>query len=137
MDDDEALERSPFLLNLKTRGRLAPVRLQELLAAAKARKAPKPPEPGECCGSSCKPCVTELWKQELRCWKECHPDGEEEEEDDDEDDEEVRREEEQRAERKQQAKELEERRASPKVTIEVDLAGMSLKEKKLDKKVDW
>lgn len=35
---------------------------------------------------SCKPCVTELWRQELRCWKECHPDGEDDDSDEERED---------------------------------------------------
>lgn len=32
----------------------------------------KPPADGrECCGSSCKPCVMDMYGEELRVWKEC------------------------------------------------------------------
>ncbi|KAM0752309.1 hypothetical protein T439DRAFT_205409 [Meredithblackwellia eburnea MCA 4105] len=80
LTEEDILERSPFLARLKKRGRLAPSRYKDLLAAAKGAKKPKEPESWECCGSSCKPCVKELWKEELKGWEDCHPDGEEEEE---------------------------------------------------------
>jgi hypothetical protein len=83
LSDAELLDLSPFLLKLSRR-RLAPVRYSQLLATARNRKTPKEPEPWECCGSSCKPCVRELWREEKRVWEECHPDGEEEEESEDE-----------------------------------------------------
>ncbi|THV08417.1 hypothetical protein K435DRAFT_847282 [Dendrothele bispora CBS 962.96] len=86
LTEEECLERSSFLANLQRKGRLTPSRLQELFAAlmyswimqAKSPKPPKEPDPWDCCGSNCKPCVNELWRQELRCWQECHPDGVEE-----------------------------------------------------------
>lgn len=60
--------------------------------------------------------MTELWKQELRCWNECHPDGEEEaksgEEEEEEEAEEWRKD--------------EERRASPRVEIELDMDGLKI-----------
>lgn len=63
--------------------------------------------------SRCKPCVTELWKQELRCWNECHPDGEEEASQEDLEEVEERRKD-------------EERRASPRVEIELDVSGLKI-----------
>lgn len=50
---EDALERSPYLENLKRKGRLAPSRLTDLLNAATGRSSPPAPEPWECCGSSC------------------------------------------------------------------------------------
>jgi hypothetical protein len=52
--------------------RLAPARLEQLLAAAGRERddPPPPPRPDECCGSSCSPCVKQLWSEELRAWKE-------------------------------------------------------------------
>ncbi|KAM0792855.1 hypothetical protein ACM66B_002619 [Microbotryomycetes sp. NB124-2] len=82
MDEQELLERSPFLLKLQKR-RLAPVRWAQLLATAQSSKPPKEPEPWDCCGSSCQPCVKELYRQEKRVWDEIHPDGSDEEHDDD------------------------------------------------------
>lgn len=76
MDLDEACERSPYLATLRKKGKLAPSRLVELVKAAQRDDAPPAPALGECCGSSCSPCVTELWKQELRVWTECQGEGE-------------------------------------------------------------
>lgn len=133
MDEADLLERSPFLVKLKGR-RLAPSRLADLYAAAGAKKAPLAPEPWECCGSSCKPCVKELWREELKCWNECHPDGAEEDEEGDEraqetEDEEATRREKEEADRLKLAKLAERKeRSSPKVDIKVEekLEGLSL-----------
>ncbi|GAA5836505.1 hypothetical protein JCM11251_007096 [Rhodosporidiobolus azoricus] len=76
---EDLLDRSPFLLKL-SRKRLAPSRLNELLSAARNKQPPQEPDPTECCGSSCKPCVRELWREEKRVWEEVHPDSVEEEE---------------------------------------------------------
>ncbi|GAA5913371.1 uncharacterized protein JCM6883_003055 [Sporobolomyces salmoneus] len=78
LTDDELLDRSPFLTKLSRR-RLAPIRLSQLLSSARSTKPPKEPEAWECCGSSCKPCVRELWREERKVWEECHPEGEGEE----------------------------------------------------------
>lgn len=78
MNEEELLERSPFLVKLQKR-RLAPVRWAELVSIARSSKPPTPPNPWDCCGSSCKPCVKDLYKEELRVWQEIHPDGPEEE----------------------------------------------------------
>lgn len=80
MVEDELLERSPFLTKLHRR-RLAPARWQQLVASATASRPPCAPSPWDCCGSSCKPCVKELYREELRCWTELHPDGPDEDED--------------------------------------------------------
>ncbi|ORY90851.1 hypothetical protein BCR35DRAFT_108270 [Leucosporidium creatinivorum] len=134
MDETDLLERSPFLVKLKAR-RLAPSRLADLYAAAGAKTPPPAPDPWECCGSSCKPCVKELWREELKCWNEIHPDGaEEEEEEEDEDrgegkDEETVRRKKEAAEKIKLAK-LKERqeKSSPKVEIAVEekLQGLRL-----------
>ncbi|GAA6055422.1 hypothetical protein JCM3770_006985 [Rhodotorula araucariae] len=84
-DEDELLDRSTTLARLH-RKRLAPSRWRDLLAAGRGAKPPKEPEPWECCGSSCKPCVLELYREEKKVWEEVHPDGvsdDEGEEDDD------------------------------------------------------
>jgi hypothetical protein len=64
--------RSPTLKRL-IKTRLAPIREQELITKALCPDKPiKPPADGrECCGSACKPCVMDLYGEELRVWKEC------------------------------------------------------------------
>lgn len=64
--------RSPTLLKL-LKTRLAPIRENELINKALNPERPvKPPADGrECCGSACKPCVMDLYGEELRVWKEC------------------------------------------------------------------
>jgi hypothetical protein len=64
--------RSPTLKKL-IKTRLAPIRETELITKALCPEKPlKPPADGrECCGSSCKPCVMDLYGEELRIWKEC------------------------------------------------------------------
>jgi cytochrome-b5 reductase len=32
-------------------------------------KAPIPPEPHECCGNGCEPCVWDLYREALRQWQ--------------------------------------------------------------------
>jgi hypothetical protein len=63
--DRELLDDSPTLARLVRKGRLAPSRLAQLLAAGRTTTPPKEPEPWECCGSNCRPCVLELWKVRL------------------------------------------------------------------------
>ena len=74
-------DRSPTLVKL-LKTRLAPVRERELMAAAKSPERPVKPAPGDCCGSSCHPCVMDNYADELRVWKECWVkwDGREDEE---------------------------------------------------------
>lgn len=60
-DEGELLDRSPALVRLK-RKRLAPSRWKDLVKAAGGARPPKEPEPWACCGSSCKPCVLELYR---------------------------------------------------------------------------
>lgn len=52
--------------------RLSGTRTKQLLrAAGRAHDdPPPPPELGTCCGSSCDPCVNDLWREELSVWKE-------------------------------------------------------------------
>ncbi|KAL4893821.1 hypothetical protein BDV59DRAFT_177241 [Aspergillus ambiguus] len=52
--------------------RLSGTRLKQLLRAAERAHDDPPPPPGlgECCGSSCDPCVNDLWREELACWRE-------------------------------------------------------------------
>ncbi|KAH2319073.1 hypothetical protein KXV64_002551 [Aspergillus fumigatus] len=64
-----APESVPRIKNAK---RLSTTRWKQLVRAA-AREHDDPPPPpglGECCGSSCDPCVTDLWREELACWRE-------------------------------------------------------------------
>ncbi|GAA5951303.1 hypothetical protein JCM3765_002439 [Sporobolomyces pararoseus] len=84
LTDSELLSQSPYLSKLVLKGRLAPSRYSKLLISARSISKPLKPEIWECCGSSCKPCVLELYKQELKVWEECHPDGEEEQEQEEE-----------------------------------------------------
>lgn len=101
-DEDDLLDRSPALARLR-RKRLAPSRWRDLVKAAGSARPPNEPEPWECCGSSCKPCVLELYRvrplslvllalplscaeltparrslvtqEERKVWQEVHPDG--------------------------------------------------------------
>lgn len=57
------------LIKAAKRKRLTATRTKQLLRAA-SRAHNDPPPPGDCCGSSCDPCVRDLWKEELACWKE-------------------------------------------------------------------
>ncbi|KAM0708585.1 hypothetical protein Q7P35_005237 [Cladosporium inversicolor] len=66
----EAKKFSPTLTRL-LKARPAPSRETTLLAAAFGDEKPVKPPPGECCGSSCDPCVMDLYAQELKVWKEC------------------------------------------------------------------
>jgi hypothetical protein len=66
----EAKAHSPTLTRL-LKARPAPSRETDLLAAAFSDTKPVKPPPGECCGSSCDPCVMDLYAQELKVWKEC------------------------------------------------------------------
>ncbi|KAL1407291.1 hypothetical protein Q8F55_006712 [Vanrija albida] len=49
--------------------RLTPSRADELLEAALKAEQPAPPDPDACCGSSCCPCVQDLWREEVAVWK--------------------------------------------------------------------
>ena len=31
---------------------------------------PTPPDPSECCGNGCEPCVWDIYREELRKWQE-------------------------------------------------------------------
>jgi hypothetical protein len=66
----EAKKHSPTLTRL-LKARPAPSRETNLLNAAFSITKPIKPPPGECCGSSCDPCVMDLYAQELKVWKEC------------------------------------------------------------------
>jgi len=61
---------SPTLTKL-LKARPAPIRETALLAAASSVTRPVKPPAGDCCGSSCDPCVMDLYAQELKVWKEC------------------------------------------------------------------
>lgn len=66
----EAKKHSPTLARL-LKARPAPIREAALLEAAFSATKPVKPPAGECCGSSCDPCVMDLYAQELKVWKEC------------------------------------------------------------------
>ncbi|KAH8428460.1 uncharacterized protein LDX57_006158 [Aspergillus melleus] len=57
---------------IKNAKRLTATRTKQLVRAAERAHDDPPPPPGlgECCGSSCDPCVNDLWKEELACWRE-------------------------------------------------------------------
>ncbi|KAL4779952.1 hypothetical protein BJX76DRAFT_351367 [Aspergillus varians] len=57
---------------IKNAKRLTATRTKQLIRAAARDADDPPPKPGlgECCGSSCDPCVDDLWREELACWKE-------------------------------------------------------------------
>ncbi|KAL4885485.1 hypothetical protein BJY04DRAFT_134738 [Aspergillus karnatakaensis] len=61
----------PFLKTKKGK-RLTNTRLKQILRAASRDFDDPPPKPGlgECCGSSCDPCVNDLWREEVACWRE-------------------------------------------------------------------
>lgn len=61
--------RSPMFVKLFAVS--TPIRIEQLVEAARMEERPKRPEPGECCGSSCDPCVNTLYREELKVWKEC------------------------------------------------------------------
>lgn len=52
--------------------RLTGTRTKQLLRAASRAHDDPPPEPelGLCCGSSCDPCVNDLWREERSVWRE-------------------------------------------------------------------
>ncbi|KAJ5263777.1 hypothetical protein N7478_011382 [Penicillium angulare] len=52
--------------------RLSGTRTKQLLKAAGRAfdDPPPPPELGTCCGSSCDPCVNDLWREEREVWRE-------------------------------------------------------------------
>ncbi|OJJ62970.1 hypothetical protein ASPSYDRAFT_28580 [Aspergillus sydowii CBS 593.65] len=62
-------EEVPRIKNAK---RLTKTRTKQLVKAAARDVDDPPPKPGlgECCGSSCDPCVNDLWGEELACWRE-------------------------------------------------------------------
>ncbi|KAL6232061.1 hypothetical protein BDW75DRAFT_243321 [Aspergillus navahoensis] len=64
-----APENVPRIKNAK---RLTATRTKQLIRAAARAVDDPPPKPGlgECCGSACDPCVNDLWKEELACWRE-------------------------------------------------------------------
>lgn len=52
--------------------RLTKTRTNQLLRAAEREYNDPPPPPGlgDCCGSSCDPCVRDLWGEEIGVWRE-------------------------------------------------------------------
>ncbi|PYH43702.1 uncharacterized protein BP01DRAFT_358421 [Aspergillus saccharolyticus JOP 1030-1] len=57
---------------IRARKHLSGTRAKQLLRAAERdyNDPPPPPGLGECCGSSCDPCVQDLWREELAVWRE-------------------------------------------------------------------
>ncbi|KAL2870164.1 uncharacterized protein BJX67DRAFT_346704 [Aspergillus lucknowensis] len=57
---------------IKNAKRLTATRTKQLVRAAARAHDDPPPRPGlgECCGSSCDPCVNDLWREEMECWRE-------------------------------------------------------------------
>ncbi|KAF4766062.1 hypothetical protein N7455_005933 [Penicillium solitum] len=64
-------EETPLYKTLY-RTRLTKTRTKQLLRAGDRAYNDPPPPPGlgDCCGSSCDPCVRDLWKQEIGIWRE-------------------------------------------------------------------
>ncbi|KAJ6096814.1 hypothetical protein N7486_007560 [Penicillium sp. IBT 16267x] len=78
-DEKEGKEPEPYykpneVPTFKTlqKKRLSGTRTKQLLRAAGRayNDPPPPPELGTCCGSSCDPCVTDLWREERDIWRE-------------------------------------------------------------------
>lgn len=63
--------KSKSALFAKLLPNMTPIRCEQLLAIAASDDRPERPAAGECCGSSCDPCVNDLYRQELRIWKDC------------------------------------------------------------------
>ncbi|KAJ5787477.1 hypothetical protein N7457_002467 [Penicillium paradoxum] len=61
-------EETPLFKTL-AKTRLTKTRTKQLLRAGE-REYNDPPPMGDCCGSSCDPCVRDLWKQEIGIWRE-------------------------------------------------------------------
>ncbi|PYH79449.1 hypothetical protein BO82DRAFT_133318 [Aspergillus uvarum CBS 121591] len=63
-------EQTPTVV--RARKHLSGTRAKQLLRAAEREYNDPPPPPGlgECCGSSCDPCVRDLWREELAVWRE-------------------------------------------------------------------
>ncbi|PWN53758.1 hypothetical protein IE53DRAFT_108099 [Violaceomyces palustris] len=61
-------EKIPLLV--KDVRRFTNTRRKQILRAASRGSGDPPPPPGpdECCGSSCDPCVKQLWREELMAW---------------------------------------------------------------------
>lgn len=62
----------PYLLPAHcTKLKLTNTRKKQLLKAANRDWNEPPPKPGndECCGSSCTPCVKDLWREDVLVWK--------------------------------------------------------------------
>lgn len=64
-------DETPLFKKLQ-KNRLTKTRTKQLLRAAEREYNDPPPPPGlgDCCGSSCDPCVRDLWKEEIGVWRE-------------------------------------------------------------------
>lgn len=78
-DEDEDKEPEPYYkpnevptFKALQKKRLSGTRTKQLLRAAGRayNDPPPPPELGTCCGSSCDPCVNDLWREERNVWRE-------------------------------------------------------------------
>ncbi|KAL4803082.1 hypothetical protein BDV18DRAFT_163607 [Aspergillus unguis] len=72
MSGEQPLYTPESVPRIKNAKRLTGTRTKQLVRAAARGVDDPPPKPGlgECCGSSCDPCVNDLWREELECWKE-------------------------------------------------------------------
>lgn len=64
-------DKTPLFKTLQ-KTRLTKTRTKQLLCAAEREydNPPPPPGLGDCCGSSCDPCVRDLWGEEIGVWRE-------------------------------------------------------------------
>lgn len=64
-------DETPLFKKLQ-KTRLTKTRTKQLLRAGERdyNDPPPPPGLGDCCGSSCDPCVRDLWKEEIGIWRE-------------------------------------------------------------------
>ncbi|KAJ5792151.1 uncharacterized protein N7503_008129 [Penicillium pulvis] len=78
-DEEEDKEPEPYYkpnevptFKALQKKRLSGTRTKQLLRAAGRayNDPPPPPELGTCCGSSCDPCVNDLWREERNVWRE-------------------------------------------------------------------
>ncbi|GAA6061720.1 hypothetical protein JCM10212_004952 [Sporobolomyces blumeae] len=66
--------QSPFFKRLVFRGQHSAERLDKIAAAARHDKPPREPAPEECCGEACGlECVTTVWWEEEKTWRDLHP----------------------------------------------------------------
>ncbi|KAI5478797.1 hypothetical protein MNV49_004623 [Pseudohyphozyma bogoriensis] len=109
----DPLERSPYFKRLKARGIHGIGRIRQITRAGQRDLPPKEPPVYMCCGSSCGlNCVTTIWWEEEKTWRDCHEDWKEIRE-------RLKAEEEDRKREEEEERELN-ALSSPKVEIEVE-----------------